>query len=79
MKKHYQARFPWLTDSYMRLNEIVSTDPIFSSVKGFKGERCGQVYYGLTSHTINVYPMKSKKDFLKTYKEFMRPRRPINP
>ena len=72
MKKHYQSRFPWLTDSIFRLNEIVSTDPIFSAVKGFKGERCAQIFYGLTSHVINVYPMKSKKEFLSVYKEFVR-------
>ena len=65
MKKHYQSRFPWISESHTRLNEIVSTDPIFSTTKGFRGERCAQVFYGLTSHAIDVYPMKSKKDFLK--------------
>ncbi len=41
-------------------------------MKGFKGEQCAQVFYGLTSHVINVYPMKSKKDFLKVYKAIVR-------
>ena len=72
MKKHYQSRFPWLSDSILRLNEIVSTDTIFSSVKGFQGEQCAQVFYGLTSHAIDVYPMRSKKDFLRVYKDFIR-------
>ena len=69
MKKHYQSRFPWITDSVLRLNEIVSTDTIFSSVKGFNGEQCAQIFYGLTSHVIDVYPMKSKREFLRVYKE----------
>lgn len=56
-----------------RTDEIVSTDPLFANAKSiYHGYTCAQVFFGLKSHMINVYDMKSKNNFPKVYKDFIR-------
>jgi hypothetical protein len=42
---------------------VASTDTIFSSVRAVGGARCAHVFYGLTSHHMDVYGMDSKSRF----------------
>ena len=68
--RHIASRFAWM--NRFRLREKVSTDVLFAHAKGLYGVTCAQVYYGMTSRMINVYPMKSKAEFPNTYADFLR-------
>jgi len=72
MKKHHVSRFPW--NNRHRLREEVAMDTIFMQTPAFDGSTCEQVYFGLVSRMINVYPMPSKAHgyILKSYQDFMR-------
>jgi hypothetical protein len=59
LKKHFHSRFRYL--NRLRIHETVSMDTLFANCKGVTGKSCAQVFYGLTSHMMNVYGMKSKK------------------
>ncbi len=60
MKKHYQARFSWISDYILRLNEIVSTDTIFLSEKGFQGEQHAQVQPYVPCHRCLCHEVQEK-------------------
>ena len=68
--RHLQPRFPFM--NRFRMNEKVSTDTIFASVKAVSGYNCAQVFFGHTSKCINVYPMKSKSQFPEALADFLR-------
>jgi len=70
MRRHFKARFPYL--NRRRLDEVVSTDTVFSSHMDISGFHCCQVFYGLASHMINVYGMRSKAEFPEVYMDFIR-------
>ena len=72
MKDHHKSRFPW--DNRRRLQEDVAMDTYFCDVKGTDGSKCAQLFIGLVSNMINVYPMISKAGvhILQAYKDFMR-------
>ena len=71
MRRHFKSRNPFT--NVHRIDEVVSTDPIFANCKSL-GSGCtgAQVYYGLKSHHIDTYGIKSKGDFLRTYRDFIR-------
>ena len=71
LRRHIKARFKWA--NITRINETVSTDPLFANVRSvYHGYTGAQVYYGHTTHNINVYGIRSKGEFGKTYKDFIR-------
>jgi len=71
LRRHIKARFKWA--NVKRLNETVSTDPMFSNIRSaFDGFMGCQVFYGCTSHNINVYGIKSTGDFHNVYRDFIR-------
>ena len=70
MVRHMAARFKLL--NRFRLNEIVAMDTVFARVMALFGFTCVQVFYGLTSHCIDVYGMKSKSEVPKVYRDFIR-------
>jgi hypothetical protein len=70
MIRHLTSRFKLL--NRYRLREIISTDTIFSSVRAVGGTRCAQVFYGLTSHHMDVYGMDSKSQFPDVFRECIR-------
>jgi hypothetical protein len=70
MMRHLAARFRLL--NRFRLRKVVSTDTVFSSVRAVGGASCAQVFYGLTSHHMDVYGMESKGQFPEIYKDFIR-------
>ena len=71
LRPHVKARNPWANVN--RLDEVVSTDPMYSNCPslhhGFNG---AQVFYGSKSHCIDLYGFKSKSQFPKLYKDFIR-------
>lgn len=70
MHCHFKARFKWANVHHIQ--ETVSIDPIFSSVRSvFNGFLGAQVFYGCTSHNINVYGITSKSDFPSVYQDFI--------
>ena len=73
LRRHVKSRLPHM--NVRRLDEVVSTDPLFANVKSIYHQFSGaQVYYGTKSHTIFIYGFRSKGEFPKNYKEFIRDR-----
>ena len=71
MRRHIKSRAPHL--NVFRIEETISTDPLFANVKSiYHGYTCAQVFFGLKSHMINVYGMRSKGNFPEVYRDFIR-------
>eukprot|EP00978_Attheya_sp_CCMP212_P040574 scaffold222728_cov27-Attheya_sp.AAC.1 len=70
MRRHLKARNPCF--NVKRLDESVSTDPIFSSYRDVSGTTCGQVFFGMSSKVFNIYGMRGKGQFPKAYLGFIR-------
>ena len=60
MKQHLKSLYPWANK--LRINETVATDTYFADTTDVSGATCSQVFYGLTSHNINAYGMKSENE-----------------
>ena len=58
LRKHVKSLYPFLNKT--RLHETVATDTMFSSWRDLSGAWCAQVFYGLSSHMINIYGMKTE-------------------
>lgn len=70
MRRHLKERFPHM--NIFRIDEPVSTDPIFSNCRSiYHGYTIAQVFYGVKSHTIFVYGVKSKGEFPTVYRDFI--------
>jgi hypothetical protein len=65
MRRHIKSRFPHLNRN--RLRETVATDTYFANVRAIGGATCAQVFYGLQSHMINVYWMKTESEMPDIY------------
>ena len=70
LQKHWQPRFPFL--NVHRLSEPVATDTIFANTRALGGDTCAQIFFGIQSHMINVYPMKAEKEGPEAYEDFIR-------
>ena len=72
MRKHHISRVPW--NNRKRLREEVATDTIFMGVPSKDDSLAEQVYVGLISRMINVYPMprKASTHIIKLYQDFLR-------
>ena len=57
-RRHLQRLFPGLRNN--RLNEMVSSDTFFPSVKSKRGNTCSQLFVGNDSYRWEVYPLKSE-------------------
>jgi hypothetical protein len=60
MQCHIKSRFPQLNRN--RLRDTMATDTYFANVRALGGATCVQVFYGLQSHMINMYRMKTKSE-----------------
>ena len=70
-RRHIKPRFPQLKG--IRIDEVVSTDPLIANCRSMHhGYTAAQVFYGIKSHTIFIYGMRSKGEFPKVYKDFIR-------
>jgi len=77
MRKHFKSRFP--AANVRRVNEVVATDTFFSDtpaysdgIPGHAGVQMLQLYVGVNSHYIAVYPMKAKSNMPNTLKDYIR-------
>src|SRR5687768_12109288 len=71
LRRHFKPRNPHM--NVTRIDEPVSTDPMFTNCRSmYHGYLAAQVFFGLKSHTIFVYGIKSKGEFPKIYRDFIR-------
>jgi len=71
LRRHIKSRLSFMRPK--RLEEIVSTDPMFSNCRCFGyGYTGAQVFYGLKSHQIDVYGFRGKGEFPAIYRDFIR-------
>src|SRR5688572_6337470 len=71
MRRHEKARFPCM--NVIRFDEPVSTDPLFTNCRSmYHGYTAAQVFFGTKSHTIFIHGIKSKGEFPKVYRDFIR-------
>ena len=69
-KRKHQALFPFLNQ--VQFHETVSTDTFFLSIHNISGATCAQVFYGLASHYINVYGLRTESDNVHALEDFVR-------
>ena len=70
MQRHWKGRFPFM--NVHRLRERVATNTFFANCKSLGGYTCAQVFYGIQSHMINVYPLATESDSPNAYEDFIR-------
>ena len=70
LQKHWKPRFPFL--NVHRLREPVATDTFFANCQAIGGHTCAQVFYGIQSHMINVYPIQTESEGPHMYEDFIR-------
>ena len=71
MRRHLLPRVPWIDGP--RLDEVVSTDPIFANCASLHDNYVGaQIYYGLTSRNIDIYGFKQESEFPENLEDFVR-------
>jgi hypothetical protein len=71
LTRHVKSRFPHM--NVTRIDEPVSTDPMFANCRSiYHGYTAAQVFYGTKLHTMFVYGIKSKADFPRVYRDFIR-------
>jgi hypothetical protein len=46
-------------------------DTLFANCQDVTGKSCAQIFYGITSHMMNVYGMRSKVEVPSVYKDFI--------
>jgi hypothetical protein len=69
MRRHVKSRFPHLNQT--RLRETVATDTYFANVRAIGGATCAQVFFGLQSHMINIFGMKTESEMPNIYRDFI--------
>ena len=57
---------------YHLLDETIATNTIFASVPDVSGAMCGQVFFGMVSHCINLYGLTSEKKGPEALDDFLR-------
>ena len=70
MKDHIMGLYKFLNRP--RLDEVVATNTFFSSARNVTGATCAQVFYGLSSHFVNVYGMASEQNRPDCLDDFLR-------
>ncbi len=68
LQNHMKPWFPWLNRN--RLHETVATDTMFSAIQDLSRRTCAQVYWGLSSHFINIYGMHTESEGPRTLDDF---------
>jgi hypothetical protein len=69
MRQCFKTRTPALRVNH--LNELWSTDTIFSHVEAIGGHTCAQVYAGKTSKSLKVHGMHTESEFPDSLKDFI--------
>jgi hypothetical protein len=68
MRRHFQSLFPFLNRK--RIDETVATDTFFASTDDVSGAKCAQIFYGLISHFMNIYSLRTEADGPKAFEDF---------
>ena len=59
--------------SHLNIHQLMdATDTFFANRKALGGDTCAQVFYGIQSPMINVYPMKTESYGPVAYDDFLR-------
>ena len=70
LRRHIRSRFPQANRPCLK--EKVATDTLFASCRAIVTRAtCAQVFYGITSHIINVYGMPSENGAPDAYNDFL--------
>jgi len=72
LKRHYKSRF--LALNKPRLREMFCTDTWFGSTPAMGGFTCAQLYYGVTSKFIALYPMTTESQGPESLEDLCRDR-----
>ena len=72
LKRHYKSRFPALNKP--RLREMFCTDTWFGSTPAMGGFTCAQLYYGVKSKFIALYPMTTESQGPESLEDLCRDR-----
>src|SRR6476620_433775 len=71
LRHHIKPRNPHM--NVTRIDEPVSTDPMFTNCRSiYHGYMAAQVFFGIKSHAIFLYGIKSKVEFPRVYRDFIR-------
>ena len=71
--RHYKSPFP--AHNVHRQSEDVATDTVFSDKPAIDGgETCAQLFVGRDSLVVDVYGMKTEKQFVNTLQDNVRSR-----
>ena len=77
LKKHWKSRFP--ACNVKRRNEAVATDTVFSDTPAVaSGVTAAQIFVGRESLVVDVYPLKTDKEFVNTLEDNIRERGAMN-
>ena len=69
MQQHWKARFRFL--NMYRLREAVARDIFFATCKTLGGYTCDQVFLGIKSRMIHIYPMNQESEGPQVYEDFI--------
>jgi len=73
LKQHWKSRFP--ACNVKRRNEPVATDTVFSDTPAVaSGVTAAQIFVGRESLVVDVYPLKTDKEFVNTLEDNIRER-----
>jgi hypothetical protein len=73
LKKHYKSPFPAL--NVQRRDERITRDTVYSNAPDIDGgETCAQIFVGTETLVIDVYGMKTEKQFVNTLEDNIRER-----
>jgi hypothetical protein len=70
LRRHIQSRFPGLNKK--RIHETIATDTAFSSKRDVSGALCAQVFFGINSHMMDIYPLRTESDGPNAFEDFVR-------
>jgi hypothetical protein len=70
MKQHYKSRFPFFNRP--RIREMFCTDTWFGTTLALGGFTCAQLYYGVKSKYMVLYPMTSESQGPQTLEDLCR-------
>jgi hypothetical protein len=70
MKQHYKSRFPFFNRP--RIREMFCTDTWFGTTPALGGFTCAQLYYGVKSKYMVLYPMTSESQGPQTLEDLCR-------
>ena len=71
LRHHIKPRNPHM--NITRIDEPVSTDAMFTNCRSiYHGYMAAQVFFGIKSHAIFVYGIKSKGEYPRVYRDFIR-------